>query len=106
MPLSEEDVRAWRDRNMTVFERAIAEVERLVKFFLDDWAATWEFSYEQVAEGRVKDAPRIHAKALRRGIDDADQLLERSYRNDERDRFPVHDLLGVRVLVLSLNHVA
>ena len=66
----------------------------------------WEFSYQVIERARVKEAQRIHAKALRRGLDNPDQLLERCYEKDGRNRFPVHDLLGVRVLVLSVNHMA
>lgn len=89
-----------------MFTRAIDEVERLVDFFIADWGGTYGFSVEQVESVRVKDVPRVHAKALRRELSDADQLLQQCHRKEDRDRFPVHDLLGVRVLVLSLNQVA
>lgn len=99
-------MRSWRNGKEKVFARAIEEIGRLVEFFLADWAATWEFSYEVVAGARVKEAQRIYAKAVRRELDEPEQLLKRCYVKDERNRFPVHDLLGVRVLVLSLNHMA
>lgn len=106
MALTEDEVREWRDGKERVFERAITEIGRLVEVFLIDWAEKWEFSYQVIEGARVKEAQRIHTKALRRGLDNPDQLLDRCYEKDGRDRFPVHDLLGVRVLVLSLNHMA
>jgi ppGpp synthetase/RelA/SpoT-type nucleotidyltranferase len=104
--LTEEQVTGWLHLRQELLSRAIDDIERLVEFFIADWGDTYGFSAEQVEGARIKDAPRVYAKALRRGLDAPDQLLQRCYRKDERDRFPVHDLLGVRVLVLSLNQVA
>lgn len=104
--LTEELVRDWLEAKKKVLARAKEQIERRVDAFLSDWAVTWEFSHEGVEKARVKDAPRVHRKALRRGLSSCDQLLERCYEKDGRKRFPVHDLLGVRVLVRSLNDVA
>lgn len=102
---TENEVRDWLAAKRTVLERAIDQLERDVDHFLSDWAVTWEFSHEGVEKARVKDAPRVCAKAERRDLSTCDQLLERCYAKAGRDRFPVHDLLGVRVLVRSLNDV-
>jgi ppGpp synthetase/RelA/SpoT-type nucleotidyltranferase len=104
--LFEADVRQFLDRNQEVLERAIAEVERLVGFFLANWADLGKFSVEQIENSRIKDARRVFAKAGRKGLANADDLLRRCDEKDGRRRFPVHDLLGVRVLVRSLNQVA
>jgi len=104
--LAEDDVRHFLDRNREVFKRAIAEVEQLVGFFVADWADVWRFSVEQIENAPIKDGRRVFAKAQRKGLSDADDLLRRCYEKDGRRRFPVHDLLGVRVLVRSLNEVA
>jgi ppGpp synthetase/RelA/SpoT-type nucleotidyltranferase len=104
--LSEDDVRRFLDRNRDVFMQAIAEVERLVGFFIADWADVWGFSVEQIESARIKDDRRVFAKAQRKGLSDAGGLLRRCDEKDGRRRFPVHDLLGVRVLVRSLNDVA
>lgn len=104
--LAEADVRQFLDRNHEALERAIAEVERLVGFFLTDGADLGKSSVEQIEHARIKDARRVYAKARRKGLGDADDLLRRCDEKDGRRRFPVHDLLGVRVLVRSLNEVA
>jgi ppGpp synthetase/RelA/SpoT-type nucleotidyltranferase len=104
--LSDREIAQWLDDHTVVLERAITQVQGLVGFFIADWSNTWEFAVEQIENVRVKEAPRLHAKALRRGLARADQLLERCHAKDGRERFPVHDLLGIRVLVLSLNEVA
>ena len=104
--LTEDDVREWLAAKNDVLERAKGEIQKQVEFFIADWSNTWQFSVEQIENVRIKDAPRLHAKALRRELTEAEQLLERCYSKDDRLRFPVHDLLGIRVLVLSLNDVA
>jgi ppGpp synthetase/RelA/SpoT-type nucleotidyltranferase len=104
--LAEGDIRDFLDRNEEVFRRAIAEVEQLVGFFVADWADVCRFSVEQIEKARIKDARRVFAKAQRKGLSDADDLLRRCDQTDGRRRFPVHDLLGVRLLVRSLNEVA
>jgi hypothetical protein len=48
----------------------------------------------------------VFAKAGRKGLSSADDLLRRCDEKDGRRRFPVHDLLGVRVIVRSLNEVS
>jgi ppGpp synthetase/RelA/SpoT-type nucleotidyltranferase len=103
---AEADIRRFLDRNQTVLERALAEVERLVASFLTSWAALGQFSVEQLEKARIKEAGRVLAKADRKGLSSADALLRRCEEKDGRRRFPVHDLLGVRVLVRSLNDVA
>jgi ppGpp synthetase/RelA/SpoT-type nucleotidyltranferase len=104
--LAEGDVKRFLDRNQEVFKRALADVERLVGFFVADWAGVWGFSVEQIESARIKDWRRVFAKARRKGLSDADDLLRRCDEKDGRRRFPVHDLVGVRVLVRSLNEVA
>jgi ppGpp synthetase/RelA/SpoT-type nucleotidyltranferase len=104
--LDEAEIRRFLDRNQTVLERALAEVERLVGSFLSNRADLGEFSVEHIAQARIKDAGRVFAKARRKGLSSADDLLRRCDEKDGRRRFPVHDLLGVRVLVRSLNEVA
>jgi ppGpp synthetase/RelA/SpoT-type nucleotidyltranferase len=104
--LAEADVRRFLDRNQTVLERAIAEVERLVGSFLTNAADLGKLSVDQIENARIKDAQRVFAKARRKGLAGADDLLRRCDEKDGRRRFPVHDLLGVRVLVRSLNEVA
>jgi ppGpp synthetase/RelA/SpoT-type nucleotidyltranferase len=104
--LTEADIRRFLDRNQTVLERAIAEVERLVASFLTSWAALGQFSVEQLEKARIKAAGRVLAKADRKGLSSVDALLRRGEERDGRRRFPVHDLLGVRLLVPSLNDVA
>jgi len=104
--LTEELVRDWLEGKEKVLDRAKDQIGRRVEAFLSDWDLTWEFSHEGIDKARVKDAPRVHRKAVRRGLSNCDQLLERCYEKDGRKRFPVHDLLGVRVLVRSLNDVA
>jgi Region found in RelA / SpoT proteins len=104
--MTEDDVRSFLDGKDEVLRRAIAEVERLVEFFIADWGNVWEFSVEQIENARIKDAPRLFAKAERKGLTDVDDLLQRCEEKDGRQRFPVHDLLGVRVLVRSLSDVA
>jgi ppGpp synthetase/RelA/SpoT-type nucleotidyltranferase len=89
-----------------VLERAIAEAERLVASFLASAADLGEFSVEQLVNARIKDAGRVLAKAERKRLFSADDLLRRCDEKDGRRRFPVHDLLGVRVLVRSLNEIA
>jgi ppGpp synthetase/RelA/SpoT-type nucleotidyltranferase len=103
---AEADIRRFLDRNQTVLERALAEIERLVASFLTSWAALGQFSVEQLEKARIKEARRVLAKADRKGLSSADALLRRCEEKDGRRRFPVHDLLGVRVLVRSLNDVA
>jgi ppGpp synthetase/RelA/SpoT-type nucleotidyltranferase len=71
-----------------------------------DWADARRFSVEQVESARIKEGRRVLAKARRKGVFDADDLLRRCEEKDGRRRFPVHDLLGVRILVRSLNDVA
>src|SRR4051794_29177644 len=56
MALTEDDVREWLGSKARIFERAIEKIERLVRFFLDDWGATWDFAYEQIDQVRVKEA--------------------------------------------------
>jgi ppGpp synthetase/RelA/SpoT-type nucleotidyltranferase len=104
--LAEADIRRFLDRNQTLLERALAEVERLVGSVLTNSADLGELSVEHIEHARIKDARRVFAKARRKGLSDADDLLRRCDENDGRRRFPVHDLLGVRVLVRSLNEVA
>jgi ppGpp synthetase/RelA/SpoT-type nucleotidyltranferase len=104
--LTEDLVRDWLEAQKKILDRAKEKLGRRVDAFLSDWAVTWEFSHEGVEKTRVKDAPRVHRKAQRRGLSSCDQLLERCYEKDGRRRFPVQDLLGVRVLVRSLNDVA
>jgi ppGpp synthetase/RelA/SpoT-type nucleotidyltranferase len=104
--VTEDAVREWLDSNEDLFDRAQKQIARHIEDFLADWAVTWEFTHEGVDKARVKDAPRTFRKALHRELTGCEQLLKRCYPKDERDRFPVHDLLGVRVLVRSLNDVA
>ena len=62
--------------------------------------------HELVENLRIKESRRVHAKATRHGLSRPEALLERCRHEAKRDRFPVHDLLGVRILVLSLSDVA
>jgi ppGpp synthetase/RelA/SpoT-type nucleotidyltranferase len=103
---SEGDVKHFLERNDEVLQRAIAEVEQLVGFLIADRATTCGISVEQIENARIKDARRVFAKARRKGLSKAGELLQRCDEKDGRRRFPVHDLLGVRVLVRSLNDVA
>jgi hypothetical protein len=64
---AEADIRRFLDRNQTVLERALAEVERLVASFLTSWAALGQFSVEQLEKARIKEAGRVLAKADRKG---------------------------------------
>lgn len=104
--MTEEEVRTWLIDNGELLDRAITQVRERVGHFLVDWGDTYEFSAEDIAGARIKDAPRTRAKAERHGVTTPGELLERCHEKEGRDRFPVHDLLGVRVLVLSLNDVA
>jgi ppGpp synthetase/RelA/SpoT-type nucleotidyltranferase len=106
--LSEEDIGAWLEEHSDLFLAAIREIEQLTRVFLQEWGTTWEFKHELVENLRIKETRRLHAKAMRHDLRRPQALLERC-RHDtktKRDRFPVHDLLGVRVLVLSLNDVS
>jgi putative GTP pyrophosphokinase len=104
--MNAEQVEHFLESNHDVFERAIAEIERLVVFFIADRGTICRFSVEQIENARIKDARRVFAKARRKGLLSADELLQRCDEKNGRRRFPVHDLLGVRVLVRSLNDVA
>ncbi len=104
--MTEEEVRTWLIDNDELLGLAIAQIMERVARFLAAWGDTYEFSAEDIAEARIKEAPRILAKAERHGVTDPSALMERCHKKDGRDRFPVHDLLGVRILVLSLNDVA
>jgi ppGpp synthetase/RelA/SpoT-type nucleotidyltranferase len=108
MPLTEEATSDWVDDHNELLGRAKRRITDLVEQYFADWSRIWEFSYEQIEKARVKDASRIYAKAQRRGLAAPAQLLQRCHeKGDGRSlRFPVHDLVGVRVLVMSLNHVA
>lgn len=86
--------------------RAKEEIGRKVEFFITDWAKIWGFGYEAIEKVRVKEASRIHAKARSKRLTEPDELLTRCHEKRGRMRFPIHDLLGVRVLVRSLNDVA
>lgn len=103
--MTEEEVKDWLHVKDMLFHRAVDEIEKRVNVFIEDWADTWGFRYEKIEKVRIKDAPRIHAKAERKGLARPDQLLTRR-SEDGRMRFPVQDLLGVRVLVLSLKDVS
>lgn len=103
--MTEQEVRDWLEANGELLERAIEQVEREVGVFIRDWGETWGFRHEQIEEARIKGAARVCEKAKGKGLVKAEQLLERR-KEGERSRFPVQDLLGVRVLVLSLNDVA
>lgn len=103
--MTEEEVRTWLIDNDELLKRAIAQIKERVEHFLTDWGSTYEFSAKDIAGARIKDAPRTLAKARRHGVTDPNDLLNRCYEKDGQHRFPVHDLLGVRVLVLSLNDV-
>ena len=103
--MNEDDVKHFLDSNHEVFRRASAEIEQRVGFFIADWGSICGFSVERIENVRVKDARRVFAKAQRKGLSDADGLLRRCDEQEGRRRFPVHDLLGVRVLVRSLNDV-
>jgi ppGpp synthetase/RelA/SpoT-type nucleotidyltranferase len=61
---------------------------------------------ERIENARIKDVRRVLAKARRKQLSDADGLLRRCDEQEGRRRFPVRDLLGVRVLVRSLNDAA
>jgi ppGpp synthetase/RelA/SpoT-type nucleotidyltranferase len=104
--MNENDVEHFFERRQEIFKRAIAEIEQLVAFFIADWGRTCGFAVEQLESARIKDARRVFAKASRKGLSMPDDLLERCDEKDGRRRFPVPDLLGVRVLVRSLNEVA
>jgi ppGpp synthetase/RelA/SpoT-type nucleotidyltranferase len=103
---TEDDVKRFLEGNREVFERAIAEIEQRIRFFIADWGSTCGFSVERIETARIKDAGRVLAKARRKGLSGAEALLRRCDEREGRRRFPVHDLLGVRVLVGSLNDVA
>jgi ppGpp synthetase/RelA/SpoT-type nucleotidyltranferase len=104
--LSEDDVQHFLESNQEVFKRAIAEIEQLVGFFVADWERICKVSVERIENARIKDARRVFAKARRKGLSEADNLLQRCDDQEGPRRFPVPDLLGVRVLVRSLNDVA
>lgn len=104
--MNEDDVTRFLDCKQEVFQRAIAEIEQRVGFFIADWGTISGFSVERIENARVKDPRRVFAKARRKGLSEADDLLQRCDLKDWRRRFPVPDLLGVRVLVRSLNDVA
>lgn len=101
--LTDDDVQTWLKESSEALGRAIDALQDLVAFFIKDWGNTYEFAVEQIENARIKDAPRIAAKGTRRGLMNADALLKRCHPKQGRDRFPVHDLLGVRILVRSLN---
>lgn len=103
--MTEQEVRDWLEANDELLKRAIGKVERKVGAFIRDWGETWGFRCEQIEKARIKGPDRVHRKAERKGLTQAGQLLERG-EEGEGSRFPVQDLLGVRVLVLSLNDVA
>ncbi|MDX6609400.1 MAG: pyrophosphokinae [Solirubrobacterales bacterium] len=102
--MTEQEVKEWLEAQDVLLRRAIEEIEKRVKAFIVDWAGVWGFRYEEIEKVRIKDAPRLLAKADRKGLTKSDQLLTRREEGG-RMRFPVQDLLGVRVLVLSLNDV-
>jgi ppGpp synthetase/RelA/SpoT-type nucleotidyltranferase len=104
--MNEDDVTRFLAGKQAVFQRAIAEIEQRVGFFIADWGRSGGFSVERIENVRVKDARRVFAKARRKGLSNAEDLLQRCDETDGRRRFPVPDLLGVRVLVRSLNDVA
>src|SRR5262245_60533564 len=104
--MSEDDVKRFLDSNHGVFRRASPEIEQRVGFFIADWGSVCGFSVERIENVRIKDARRAFAKARRKGLSEADALLRRCDEQEGRRRFPVHDLLGVRILVGSLNDVA
>jgi ppGpp synthetase/RelA/SpoT-type nucleotidyltranferase len=104
--MNEDDVKHFLETNQEVFKRAIAEIEQLVGFFVADWGRIRGFSVERIENARIKDARRVFAKARIKELSDAHDLLRRCDEQEGRGRFPVHDLLGVRVLVRSLNDVA
>lgn len=103
--MNEDDVTHFLETKQEIFERAIAEIEQRVGFFVADWGRVRGFSVEQIENARVKDPRRVFAKVRRKGLSEADDLLQRCDEKDGRCRFPVPDLLGVRVLVRSLNDV-
>ena len=103
--MTEQDVADWLEAQDTLLRRAIGEVQRDVEYFIDDWSKKWGFRYETIEKARVKESARVFAKAERKGVSEPDDLLARCVEKDEEMRFPVQDLLGVRVLVLSLNDV-
>jgi ppGpp synthetase/RelA/SpoT-type nucleotidyltranferase len=104
--MTEDDVQHFLESKQEVFQRAIAEVEQRVGFLIADRARICGFSVEQIENARIKDARRLFAKARRKGLSDAGDLLQRCDEHEGQRRFPVRDLLGVRVLVRSLNDVA
>jgi putative GTP pyrophosphokinase len=104
--MNEDDVTRFLDCKQEVFQRAIAEIEQRVGFFIADWGTICGFSVERIENARIKDPRRVFAKARRKGLSEADDLLQRWDEKDGRRRFPVPDLLGVRVLARSLNDIA
>jgi len=104
--MNEDDVNQFLESKREVFELAIAEIEQRVGFFIADRGRMCTFSVEQIENARIKNPRRVFAKARRKGLPEADDLLQRCDEKDGRRRFPVPDLLGVRVLVGSLNDVA
>jgi ppGpp synthetase/RelA/SpoT-type nucleotidyltranferase len=104
--MNQDDVKRFLEGNQEVFKRAIIEVEQRIGLFIADWGRICGFSVEQIENTRIKDAQRVFAKARRKGLSDPDGLLRRCDEQEGRHRFPVRDLLGVRVLVRSLNDVA
>jgi ppGpp synthetase/RelA/SpoT-type nucleotidyltranferase len=103
--MTERDVQEWLESNRVLLERARDEVTEKAEFFFADWVNIWNLSYEQIDNARIKDAFRICAKSRSKGLVDPGQLLTRCHDVDGHKHFPVHDLVGVRVLVLSLNDV-
>lgn len=103
--MTEQDVADWLEEQGPLLSRAIGEVQRGVEHFIDDWSKTWGFRYEEIEKVRIKEPFRVFAKAERKGVSQPDELLTRCVEQDGGMRFPVQDLLGVRVLVLSLNDV-
>jgi ppGpp synthetase/RelA/SpoT-type nucleotidyltranferase len=104
--MSEDDVKHFLESNQEVLKRAIAEIEQQVGFFVADWGKICGFAVERIENARIKDVRRVLAKARRKELSDADGLLRRCDEQEGRRRFPVQDLLGVRVLVRSLNDAA
>jgi ppGpp synthetase/RelA/SpoT-type nucleotidyltranferase len=104
--MNEGDVKHFLESNQEVLKRAIAEIEQQVGFFVADWGKICGFAVERIENARIKDVRRVLAKARRKELSDADGLLRRCDEQEGRRRFPVQDLLGVRVLVRSLNDAA